>query len=55
MVVGVGVVMLVIPCPMVVPMFENGLHAGGHGHFGCRLWIQLLAEQQHQGGAQERE
>jgi len=40
---------------MVVPVFENWLHAGGHRDFALGLRIENLAKQQHHRRSEERE
>jgi hypothetical protein len=46
---------VIVSMAAIVPMFENRLHTGRDCHFGCRLRVQSPADQQHQGGAQERD
>ena len=48
---GVVTVAMVMP----VPVFEDGLHAGGHRNCALGLRIQNLAEQQHHRRSEERE
>ena len=40
---------------MVVPVFKDGLHTGGHRDFALGLRIEHLAEQQHHRRSEERE
>jgi len=40
---------------MVMPVFEDGLHAGSHRDFALGLRIENLAEQQHHRRSEERE
>ena len=47
------VTMRVFPGPVVLVV--DRLHPGSDGHFGRRLRVEHLAEQQHQGRSAERE
>jgi MFS superfamily sulfate permease-like transporter len=56
----VGVVVAVVVAVamrvvVIVPVFEDRLHARGHRDFAGGLRIELLAEKQHQDRSEERE
>src|ERR1039457_4232135 len=47
--------LMLMPVSMLMPVLENGLHAGRHRHVAGGLRIERLAEQQHQRRSRERE
>ena len=38
-------VSMIVGMPVIVPVLENRLHTGGHGHVGWRLRVQFPAHQ----------
>ena len=54
MIVRVSVV-VVMRAAVIVPVFVDGLHAGGHSHFALRLRVERLAQSEHRCRSRERE
>ena len=54
MIVRVSVV-VVMRAAVIVPVFVDGLHAGGHSHFALRLRVERFAQSEHCCRPRERE
>ena len=46
---------VVMRAAVIVPVFVDGLHAGGHSHFALRLRVERFAQSEHRCRSRERE